>query len=51
MANLYRNAVVRKVPNFRLHTLKLNIAFENCSSQAHNEKKPQKKFKFSLDHC
>ena len=26
---LYRNAVVGKVPNFGLHTLKLNIAFEN----------------------
>ena len=26
---LYRNAVVRKEPNFGLHTLKLNIAFQN----------------------
>ena len=47
---LYSNAVVRKVPNFSLHTLKLNffIAFENCSSQAHNEKKSQKSLNLTL---
>ena len=37
-----------KVPNFRVHTLKLNIAFENCSAQVHNEKKPQKSLNLAL---